>query len=244
MAGVGAIGAALARRHRRRVCDRARRQYIVASQMAAFARRIGSGRHRSGCRSGCAAGPVLERPRRNLHFDGFWILPEKSRTRSTKALYVVAAASLTFLASEVLVKLVRTHGPAIDPSLPTTTLTENLVRIVVVILGLLVILRGLGLDITPMLDGPRRRRSRRRARAAGHAGESVRGLLPDGREAHPHRQLHQAVVGRGRLSRRHRLAREPAAAIDEQHSARAERQALAVDRHELPFARSRAGRDH
>ena len=82
---------------------------------------------------------------------GFWILPGKIAIALDKGLYVVAAASLTFLASEVLVKLVRTHGPAIDPSLPTTTLTENLVRIVVVILGLLVILAGLGLQITPML---------------------------------------------------------------------------------------------
>ncbi len=51
----------------------------------------------------------------------------------------------------MLVKLVRTHGPTIDRALPVTTLTENLVRIVVVILGLLVILAGLGLSITPML---------------------------------------------------------------------------------------------
>ena len=82
---------------------------------------------------------------------GFWILAPNIANALDKGLYVVAAASLTFLASEVLVKLVRTHGPAIDPSLPTTTLTENLVRIVVVILGLLVILNGLGLTITPML---------------------------------------------------------------------------------------------
>jgi small-conductance mechanosensitive channel len=82
---------------------------------------------------------------------GFWILPEKIANALDKGLYVVAAASLTFLASEVLVRLVRTHGPTIDPSLPTTTLTENLVRIVVVIVGLLVILAGLDLEITPIL---------------------------------------------------------------------------------------------
>ena len=166
---------------------------------------------------------------------GFWILPPNIANTLDKGLYVVAAASLTFLASEVLVKLVRTHGPAIDPSLPTTTLTENLVRIVVVILGLLVILQGLGLEITPMLT------------ALGVGGLAVAlalqdtlanlfaGFLPDGREAHPHRQLHQAVVGRRRISRRHRLAREPAAAVVEQHGPRAEREALAVDRHQLPL---------
>ena len=68
-----------------------------------------------------------------------------------RALYVAAAASLTFLASEVLVKLVRSHGRTADHPLPTTTLTENLVRIVVVTIGLLVVLRGVGLEITPIL---------------------------------------------------------------------------------------------
>ena len=82
---------------------------------------------------------------------GFWVLAPNVANALDKTLYVVAAASLTFLAAEALVNLVRTHGPAIDSSLPTTTLTENLVRIFVVTLGLLVILNGLGLSITPML---------------------------------------------------------------------------------------------
>ena len=82
---------------------------------------------------------------------GFWVLAPNFSNALDKALYVAAAASLTFLVAEVLVALVRTHRSTIDPSLPTTTLTENLVRIVVVILGLLVILNGLGLSITPML---------------------------------------------------------------------------------------------
>ena len=81
----------------------------------------------------------------------FWVLSPKIETTLDRALYVIAAASFTFLASEVLVKLVRIHGPVLDPSQPTTTLTENLIRIVVVTLGLLVILNGIGLSITPML---------------------------------------------------------------------------------------------
>ena len=126
-------------------------KYIVAGQLAAFARRVGSGR----------LDPIVGAVARRVPFwsvligiylsMSFWILPEEFTTIIRKGLYVAAAASLTFLASEVLVKLVRTHGPSIDPSLPRTTLTENLVRIVVVILGLLVILKGLEFDITPML---------------------------------------------------------------------------------------------
>ena len=82
---------------------------------------------------------------------GFWVLAPNFTNAIGKALYVAGAASLTFLVAEVLVKLVRSHGSTIDPSLPRTTLTENLVRILVVIVGLLVILKGLGLEITPIL---------------------------------------------------------------------------------------------
>jgi small-conductance mechanosensitive channel len=124
---------------------------IIAHQLADLARRAGSR----------WIDPVMEGMARRVPFwsvlvgiyltAGFWVLPAEIAIALHKGLYVVAAASLTFLASEVLVRLVRTHGPALDPSLPTTTLTENVVRIVVVILGLLVILSGLGMEITPML---------------------------------------------------------------------------------------------
>ena len=82
---------------------------------------------------------------------GFWVLPDKFSNALDKALYVAAAASLTLLVAEVLVQLVRTHRSTIDPALPATSITESFVRIVVVTLGLLVILAGLGLSITPML---------------------------------------------------------------------------------------------
>lgn len=82
---------------------------------------------------------------------GYWSLTQNAATTIDRGLYVVTAASITFLASEVLVKLLRTHGQTIDTGLGTTTLTENLIRIVVVTLGLLIILRGLGLEITPIL---------------------------------------------------------------------------------------------
>jgi small-conductance mechanosensitive channel len=126
-------------------------RYIVANQLVALARRTGSR----------WIDPIVGAVARRVPFwsalvgiyiaAGFWILAPNISNTLNKALYVVTAASLTFLASEVLVKLVRTHGPTIDASLPRTTLTENLVRIVVVIVGLLVILTGLGLEITPIL---------------------------------------------------------------------------------------------
>jgi small-conductance mechanosensitive channel len=82
---------------------------------------------------------------------GLWTLTANAATTLNRGLYVVATASFTFLVSEILVLLVRSHRPTIEAALPTTTLTENLIRIVVVTLGLLVVLNGLGLSITPIL---------------------------------------------------------------------------------------------
>ena len=126
-------------------------RYVVANQLLALARRAGSR----------LIEPIAAAVARRVPFwsvlvgiyiaAGFWILAPNLANTLNRGLYVAAAASLTFLASEVLVRLVQTHGPAIDPSLPRTTLTENLVRIVVVIVGVLIILTGLGLEITPIL---------------------------------------------------------------------------------------------
>jgi small-conductance mechanosensitive channel len=124
---------------------------IAASQLAALGRRTGS--H--------WIDPLIAAIARRIPFwsvlvgiyvaAGFWILAPNIATTLGRTIYVIATASLTFLAAEVLVKIVRTQGPAIDPSLPRTTLIENLVRIVVVILGLLVVLSGLGIEIRPVL---------------------------------------------------------------------------------------------
>ena len=123
---------------------------IVASQLLSIAARTGSRWFE----------PVVGAVARRVPFwsllvgiyvaAGLWTLTPHVASTLDKGLYVITAASLTFLASEVFVTLARTHSPT-DSSLPRTTLTENLIRIVVVILGILVILNGLGLSITPML---------------------------------------------------------------------------------------------
>ncbi len=126
-------------------------KYLVATQLGGLARRTGSR----------WIDPAVEAVARRVPFwsvllgvyvaAGFWTLPEKFAIALDKGLYVIAAASLTFLVSEVLIDFVRVHGPVLDHTQPTTTLTENIIRIVVVILGLLVILAGLDLQITPIL---------------------------------------------------------------------------------------------
>ena len=126
-------------------------QSIVANQLGAVARRTGTPWFE----------PAVEAVARRVPFwsvlvgvyiaAGFWHPGTNIALTIDKAVYVITAASLTFLASDVLVKFVRIHGPVIDRTQPTTTLTENLIRIIVVMLGVLVILNGLGLTITPIL---------------------------------------------------------------------------------------------
>ena len=141
----------------------------------------------------------------------------------------------------MLVELVRIHGPVIDPSLPTTTLTENLVRIVVVILGLLVILTGLGLQITPMLT------------ALGVGGLAIALALQD-TLANLFAGFYLTVAKQIRIGNYIRLSSgEEGYLVDIDWRASRlrqltnntvldpEREVVAVDRHQLPLTRAGAG---
>jgi small-conductance mechanosensitive channel len=126
-------------------------RYVFATQVGALARRTSSRWSEAAVEAIARRVPFWSLLVGIYLAASFWELRPNAAITLDRALYVVAAASLTFLVSEVLVNLVRTHGPTLDAALPTTTLTENLIRIVVITLGLLVILNGLGLSITPML---------------------------------------------------------------------------------------------
>jgi len=59
--------------------------------------------------------------------------------------------SLTLAMSDFLTRLISSRAREFPGALPTTTLTQNLIRIAVVALGLLLILGNLGIQITPIL---------------------------------------------------------------------------------------------
>jgi len=80
----------------------------------------------------------------------YWVLSPSVASATERVLFVVAGASVTFMISDALVRLVQTHGSG-DHSQRRTTITESFVRIVVITLGLVVILNGLGLSIAPIL---------------------------------------------------------------------------------------------
>jgi small-conductance mechanosensitive channel len=78
-------------------------------------------------------------------------LPVKLTEWGAKALLVLWIVSLTLMFVGVAGNLVRFYGDQVPGALPVTTLTENLAQLAVVLLGIVLLLRALGLEITPML---------------------------------------------------------------------------------------------
>jgi small-conductance mechanosensitive channel len=81
----------------------------------------------------------------------YWPLHERWLQTISRAISVVGFASVTFAAAAVATRLVSVYGPRATPGVPVSGLTRNIVRLLVVALGLLVVLNELGVEIRPML---------------------------------------------------------------------------------------------
>jgi len=68
-----------------------------------------------------------------------------------RVLPALGVASVTLATAAVATRLVVVYGPRTSPSLPVSGITHTIVRIVITTLGVLVIIRSFGYDITPML---------------------------------------------------------------------------------------------
>lgn len=78
-----------------------------------------------------------------------WPMSTEAHLLATRVLSAVGVASVTFTVAAVFSRMVIDYGAR--ASLPVSGLTQNVVRIVVTVLGGLVIVRSFGYDITPML---------------------------------------------------------------------------------------------
>jgi small-conductance mechanosensitive channel len=78
-------------------------------------------------------------------------LPPHFTDRAPEVLQVLFIASLTLMFMRIAGELVRQLGDQIPGSAPATTLTQSLAQVVVVCLGVLVALRVIGIEITPLL---------------------------------------------------------------------------------------------
>jgi small-conductance mechanosensitive channel len=78
-------------------------------------------------------------------------LPDRALQVSGKVLLGLWIVSLTMVASKVAAGIVRQYGARVSGAQSVTSLTQNVVRLLVVSLGILLILNELGVSITPIL---------------------------------------------------------------------------------------------
>jgi small-conductance mechanosensitive channel len=78
-------------------------------------------------------------------------LPLRYTNWAAKGLLVLWILSLTYMFMRAAGNLVRFYGDQVPTALPVTTLTQNLAQLAVAILGTVVLLRSVGLEITPIL---------------------------------------------------------------------------------------------
>jgi small-conductance mechanosensitive channel len=82
---------------------------------------------------------------------GYWPLTPESRLVIDRGIFVLGGVSVILAAAAIAAQVVDVYGAAIAPALPVSSLTRNIARGLVATIGVLVILNGLGLSITPML---------------------------------------------------------------------------------------------
>jgi small-conductance mechanosensitive channel len=82
---------------------------------------------------------------------GHWAVRADVRGLTTKVLIAIAGASITFMAAAIANRLLVAYSARLTSVVRVSGLTQNVTRILVTIVGALVILDGLGLNITPML---------------------------------------------------------------------------------------------
>jgi small-conductance mechanosensitive channel len=82
---------------------------------------------------------------------GYWPLTGEAHLLVERTVFVLAALSVTLAIAAVGSRSVDAYGALISPVLPVSSLTRNMAWALIATLGVLVILNGLGLSITPML---------------------------------------------------------------------------------------------
>src|SRR5262249_22204506 len=81
----------------------------------------------------------------------YWQLNPSWRTFDGSIIIALVGISATLAASSIATRLVAEYGPRLSPNVPAAGLTQNLTRLIVLVIGALVILNGLGVAISPIL---------------------------------------------------------------------------------------------
>ena len=78
-------------------------------------------------------------------------LPERAVYICGKILLVLGIFSITLVLSNIATRIIKTYSGKAESGLPVTSLTQNISRIVIFCIGILIILNSLGVSITPIL---------------------------------------------------------------------------------------------
>lgn len=68
-----------------------------------------------------------------------------------KSLLVLGIFSVTLVLANIMSQVVRTYSSKVESALPVTSLTQNISRIIILGIGILIIINSLGISITPIL---------------------------------------------------------------------------------------------
>lgn len=82
---------------------------------------------------------------------GYWTIADRWLRLTSGLITFVAFLSVTLALSAIATRLVAVYGSRAVPGAPISGLTQNVVRLIVVALGLLVMLNQFGIEIRPML---------------------------------------------------------------------------------------------
>lgn len=78
-------------------------------------------------------------------------LPEELVHIAGKILLVLGIISVTLVLANISTRLVKIYSGKLQAALPVTSLTQNITRIIIFGIGILIILNSLGISITPIL---------------------------------------------------------------------------------------------
>jgi small-conductance mechanosensitive channel len=78
-------------------------------------------------------------------------LPPKISHLISKVLFILLVLSVSAVAAKTASEMIRIYGNRLQGALPVTSLSQNLARLAVISIGLLLVLNSLGVSVTPIL---------------------------------------------------------------------------------------------
>ncbi|MFH1889017.1 MAG: mechanosensitive ion channel family protein [Candidatus Omnitrophota bacterium] len=78
-------------------------------------------------------------------------LPQDLTHTVNKILLILGIFSVTLVFANISAKLIKIYSSKVETTLPVTSLTQNISRIIIFCVGILIILNSLGISITPIL---------------------------------------------------------------------------------------------